>query len=109
MSTVLPMESIKGSLYFRTAQPGDQMKPLGFDGSRKLSDLLGEARLTPAARARLPIVCDMVGPIWAPGVCLDQRMRLQEGTGRSILLQFGPVHQNQSHNKETGAVQTAYR
>jgi tRNA(Ile)-lysidine synthase len=108
-STLLPMESIKGSLYFRTAQPGDQMKPLGFDGSRKLSDLLGEARLTPAARARLPIVCDMVGPIWAPGVCLDQRMRLQEGTGRSILLQFGPVHQNQSHNKETGAVQTAYR
>ena len=104
MTTLLPVDAIKGSLYFRTVQAGDQMKPLGFDGNRKISDLLGEARLTPAARARLPIVCDLVGPIWVPGVCLDQRMRLLAPTHRTIQLRFGPVPQNHSHNKETSVV-----
>ena len=67
--------TVRGGLHFRGFAPGDTMRPLGFDGTRKLSDLLSEAGLTPAARARLPIVCDLVGPLWAPGVCLDERAR----------------------------------
>jgi tRNA(Ile)-lysidine synthase len=104
MSALLPTGAIKGSLYFRTPQPGDTMRPLGFDGNRKLSDLLGEAKLTAAARARLPVVCDLLGPLWAPGVCLDQRMSLSAGASRAIKLHFGPVPENQRHNKETGVV-----
>ncbi|RYG23508.1 tRNA lysidine(34) synthetase TilS [bacterium] len=69
----------RGGLHFRGLAPGDTMRPLGFNGTRKLSDLLSEAGLTPAARARLPIVCDMVGPLWAPGVCLDERARPKGG------------------------------
>jgi tRNA(Ile)-lysidine synthase len=65
----------RGGLHFRGFAPGDTMRPLGFEGTRKLSDLLSEAGLTAAARARLPIVCDMVGPLWAPGDCLDERAR----------------------------------
>lgn len=79
----------KGSLYFRGVAPGDAMRPLGFDGTRKLSDLLAEAGLTPAARARLPIVCDLVGPLWAPGVCLDERGRPSEGG--TIVLRLEPM------------------
>jgi tRNA(Ile)-lysidine synthase len=84
-------DTVVGQLYFRTAKAGDEMQPLGFKGHRKLSDLLREARLTQSARARLPVVCDMVGPIWAPGVCLDERVRLDDAAKAAIILRFGPV------------------
>jgi tRNA(Ile)-lysidine synthase len=77
----------RGGLHFRGFAPGDTMRPLGFDGTRKLSDLLGEAGLTAAARARLPIVCDMVGPVWAPGVCLDERARPKGGAAVALRLE----------------------
>lgn len=102
LEVLVPKEAVKGTIYFRSASPGDSMRPLGFDGSRKLSDIMSEAKLTLAARARLPIVCDMVGPIWAPGVCLDNRMKLTEQQGTAILLRFGQVPQDPSHNMETG-------
>lgn len=84
----LNLKETKGTLYFRTAAPGDQMRPLGFGGRRKLSDMLSEAGLTAAARARLPIVCDMLGPIWAPGVCLEERVRPAENTTTVLRVQF---------------------
>ncbi len=80
---------VKGPLYFRTVEPGDVMRPLGFDGRRKLTDILSSARLTEAARRRLPIVCDLLGPLWAPGVCLDERARPEEGV--VLRLQFAPL------------------
>jgi tRNA(Ile)-lysidine synthetase-like protein len=65
------------------------MQPLGFEGKRKLSDLLSESKLTAAARARLPIVCDLVGPIWAPCVCLDERVRASKESKSTVILRFG--------------------
>lgn len=80
----------KGTLYFRTAESGDTMQPLGFSGRRKLADLMSEAGLSLAARRRLPIVCDMVGPVWAPGVCLSERVRKGPETSSVIVVEFGP-------------------
>lgn len=102
LEVVIPKSAVKGGLYFRSPAAGDSMRPLGFDGSRKLADLLSEAKLTQAARARLPIVCDMLGPIWAPGVCLDNRMKLEQASGSAILLRFSQVGRDPSHNMETG-------
>ncbi len=91
LETVFDKAKVSGPLYFRTAQPGDQMRPMGFDGRRKLSDLLSEAKLTQAARARLPVVCDLVGPIWAPGVCLDERVRPTKDTESAIVISFSAL------------------
>ncbi len=81
----------QGELYFRSVQPGDSMQPLGFSGTRKLSDLLSEAKLTKAARSRLPIICDFVGPIWAPGVCLSHRIDKEPECERVLVLEFEPI------------------
>lgn len=81
----------QGELYFRSTQPGDSMRPLGFEGTRKLSDLLSEAKLTKVARARLPIICDFVGPIWAPGVCLSHRIDKEPECERVLVLEFEPI------------------
>jgi tRNA(Ile)-lysidine synthase len=91
LETTIDLARIKGPLHFRTLKTGDMMQPLGFSGRRKLSDLLSEAKLSNAARARLPIVCDMIGPVWAPGVCLDERARPIEKTTRVIVLRFGTL------------------
>jgi tRNA(Ile)-lysidine synthase len=88
LETALDLERVKGPLHFRTAKPGDTMQPFGFKGTRKLSDLLSEAKLTKAARARLPIICDMVGCLWAPGVCLDSRAAPDAETRRVVQLRF---------------------
>ena len=91
LAAALDSAQVKGPLHFRTMKPGDSMQPLGFNGRRKLSDLLSEAKLTQSARVRLPIVCDMVGPLWAPGVCLDERARPNASSTRVIMLRFGTV------------------
>ncbi len=91
LDTLIDTEAIKGSLYFRTIKAGDQMQPLGFSGRRKVSDILSESKLTIAARNRIPIVCDLVGPIWIPGVCLAERARQNTSTTTAIRLQFGPL------------------
>jgi tRNA(Ile)-lysidine synthetase-like protein len=91
LETEVDLGQVKGPLHFRTMQPGDSMQPLGFKGTRKLSDLLSEAKLTKAARTRLPIICDMVGCLWAPGVCLDSRAAPTEQTRRVAVLRFGPL------------------
>ena len=84
------LEAVRGNLHFRTAKAGDLMQPLGFSGRRSLADLMGEASLTLAARARLPIVSDMLGILWAPGVCLDERARSEPGKP-ALRIEFGPI------------------
>lgn len=88
MNVLLNPDVVKGGLYFRSVQPGDEMIPFGFDRARKLADILSEAKLTQAARQRLPIICDIVGPLWAPGVCLSERARLTANSKRAYRVRF---------------------
>ena len=92
LTVELPKDQVHGELYFRSCQTGDSMQPLGFDGTRKLSDLLSEAGLTPAARVRLPLICDFLGPIWAPGVCFSNRMYKSVECDSVVVLTFEPTN-----------------
>jgi tRNA(Ile)-lysidine synthase len=91
LAVALDPKKVKGQLYFRTVQAGDEMRPVGFDGHRKVSTLLSDAKLTRMARARIPIICDMVGPVWAPGICLDARVAAGDDTREVVQLRFQPV------------------
>lgn len=86
----LDSRCLAGQLYLRPVKSGDSLQPLGFEGSRKIADLMSEAGLTLAARARLPILCDMVGPVWIPGVCVDQRASARSETPQPLRITFGP-------------------
>lgn len=89
LTTAIKKEGARNGLYFRSFQEGDMIQPLGFSGMRKVSDLLGESKLTALARKRLPIICDIVGPIWIPGVCVSERIAAQLGE-EALVLSFGP-------------------
>ena len=56
-------------LRVRALRPGDRMAPRGGRGSRKLSDLLIDAKIPRQERARLPVLCDAAGAIlFVPGL-----------------------------------------
>jgi len=91
LEATLDSAQIKEPLHFRSVKPGDSMQPFGFTGRRKLSDLMSEAKLSQAARARFPIVCDMIGPLWAPGVCVEERARPKTESTQVIVLRFSSL------------------
>ena len=67
-----------GRLWVSVPAPGDVLCPLGMHGqSKKLSDLLGEARVPTAERARIPIVrtSPTGSVVWVAGVRPDERAR----------------------------------
>lgn len=82
---------VKGNLYIRSAEAGDRIQPLGMDGTKLLSDLYQEMRWTQLARRRIPVLCDLVGPIWIPGSTLSHRVRLDEESKGALNLRFGPL------------------
>lgn len=93
--------NLSNGLHARTIQPGERERPMGFEGSRKLTDLIAEAKLTQAARKRIPVICDMIGPVWIPGVCLMDRAAARgriQGSWRTF---FGPYRSNNSRTTET--------
>ncbi|MCC7435863.1 MAG: tRNA lysidine(34) synthetase TilS [Methanoregulaceae archaeon] len=90
MQVTLDLDSVRLPLNFRSLEPGDRIDPLGFEGHRKVSDLLSEAGLTLAARRRLPMICDILGVVWVPGVSVSNRASWQPNSKRGLRLNFRP-------------------
>lgn len=87
---------LKGGLHFRAPAPGDRMAPFGFDSERKLADLMSEAGLTPLARRRIPVVCDLVGPVWLPGIALAGRAAKSPETRTVLRATFAPLRESEA-------------
>lgn len=88
LDVVFDQSKTQGGLHFRASQPGDQIVPFGESKPRKVADLLANAKLTSTARRRLPIICDMIGPIWIPGIRLSERVRITPDTNKALRVQF---------------------
>jgi tRNA(Ile)-lysidine synthase len=54
-------------LIVRTRRPGDRIRPLGMNGSRKVQDVLTDAKVPPEARDRLPLLVVDDNVVWIPG------------------------------------------
>jgi tRNA(Ile)-lysidine synthase len=68
-------------LCLRPPRPGDRMAPRGGRGTRKLSDLLIDAKIPRATRATLPVLCDGAGTIlFVPGLRPSESGRPDRGT-----------------------------
>lgn len=82
----LDADAITGTVYFRSAQDGETFHAVGRPEARNLHDLMAGAKLTAAARRRLPIVCDLRGPVWVPAVGVAERARVRPETSRRLRL-----------------------
>ena len=71
------------TLTVRTWQPGDRIKPHQRP-IKKISDLLNEAKLDPAARARVLVLADEEGPLMILGGAVDERAVADGTSGGTI-------------------------
>ena len=62
------------------------MRPLGMDGSRKLSDLLIDAKVAQAATAGVPVVRDGERIVWLAGSADERGVPGRAGDGRAVRL-----------------------
>ena len=77
---VCPAAALRGNLRVRGWRRGDRVRPLGLGGSRRVSDVLREARVPATRRAAVPVVADDDGILWVVGLVRDERTRLLPGT-----------------------------
>ncbi len=63
-------------LYLRTPHRGDRMRPYGMQGSRKLQDIIVDAKVPADARAAVPILECRGQVAWVPGYRIAHPFRL---------------------------------
>jgi tRNA(Ile)-lysidine synthetase-like protein len=82
-------ERIGWPLVIRPRRPGDRMRPRGGAGSRKLSDLMIDAKIARQRRASVPVVTASDGAVlWVPGLRPAEAARPSSGTRRLLRLTF---------------------
>jgi len=69
------------ALTVRNRRNGDRLRPLGAVGSRRLKDILIDARVPRAERDRLPLLCVGDEIAWVPGITVNERFRLDPRSG----------------------------
>ena len=85
----IPAEARSARLWVDNPVPGDVMCPLGMSGrSKKVSDLLNEARIPVSERSGVPVVRTAPGGavVWVAGVRADERFKCTAATRVAYLL-----------------------
>ena len=91
LEAALDAAMFKGDLFARSLKRGDRIDPPGRGTKKPLADRLARAGIPEEVRGRLPIVCDMVGPVWAPVVGSDARCAPSEATTSFLSLRLSPI------------------
>ena len=69
----LAADAVAGGLWVRSRRPGDRMRPVGLEGTKKLQDIMVDAKVARGERDGVPVVVAEWGIVWVVGVCLDEQ------------------------------------
>jgi tRNA(Ile)-lysidine synthetase-like protein len=89
LSAAFDRESVRGSLSL-FSPPAGAYRPLGFRGSRKVSDQLSSAKLPMWLRRVVPVLADAEGPVWVLGSRIADRVRVRDSTCRTGYVRVRP-------------------
>lgn len=84
LEVYLDADAVKRPLTVRSRRPGDRMRPLGLGGTKKVQDILVDAKVSDEERGLVPIICDRSGLIWVVGHRLDERVAIGPRTQQVI-------------------------
>ena len=70
----------------RTPQPGDRIHPLGAPGAKPLRRFLTDRKVPLLLRPVLPVLADGNEILWAPGLAVSEKLRLESVPEGSIEL-----------------------
>jgi tRNA(Ile)-lysidine synthase len=93
LAAVLDADALQGPLTVAPVRAGDRMRPFGMEGSRKLSDILIDAKVPARARPLVPVVRDGERIVWVAGVRQSEEYRVRPGTTRTVRLRWEPRSQ----------------
>jgi tRNA(Ile)-lysidine synthase len=88
--TVVDADAVSGELSVTTVRTGDRMRPFGMSGSRKLSDILVDAKVPARMRPLVPVVRDGERIVWLAGVKSSEDYRVGPATTRTVRLVWEP-------------------
>lgn len=77
-------DTVSGELVVDALRDGDRMRPLGMSGSKKLQDLLTDAKVPRRLRASTPVVRDGERIVWVAGVRMSDEHKVTPQT-RSVM------------------------
>lgn len=86
MEEWLDFDAVRFPLVVRSRREGDRFWPLGAPGTKKLADFFKEQRIPSAARDRVAVLCDMLGPVWIVPYRIDERVKVTRSTRRVLRL-----------------------
>ena len=84
----LDADLIEGNIQVRPVKSGDKFRPLGLKGTKKLSDLLIDEKVTRELRRRTPIVETEGKIVWVAGIRIDDRYKVTERTKKTLILKL---------------------
>jgi len=79
-SVVIDAGMVRGELTVDSVREGDRMRPLGMTGTRKLSDILVDAKVPRRLRPAVPVVRDGDSIVWVAGVRMSDEYRVTRQT-----------------------------
>lgn len=79
-------DALRGQMVVDSPRAGDRMRPLGMAGTKKLSDLLVDAKVPRRKRPGTPVIRDGEEIVWVAGVRLSERYKVGPETRRAIRL-----------------------
>ncbi len=83
------LDRLTRPLSVRKFAPGTRIRPFGSTGTKRITDLLGEAGIPRRSRPTWPVVTDAAQVIWVPGARAAHVARVSDGTRRILELSLG--------------------
>lgn len=85
-TVVIDLGKARGELTVDAPRAGDRIRPLGMEGTRKLSDLLIDAKVPKRLRQAVPVVRDGEHIVWVAGLRMSEDYRVTESSERTVRL-----------------------
>lgn len=83
----LDLDALVWPLTIRSRLPGDTIKVMGLNGSKKVKDIYIDDKIPSSERSVIPLVCDGLGNIvWIPGVRRSVHAAVGRQTAKVLLL-----------------------
>ena len=83
---LIDADVVGDTLVVDSVRPGDRIRPLGMVGTRKVADVLTDAKVPRRKRGVTPVVRDGERIVWVAGVRLADEVKITETTRRALKL-----------------------
>lgn len=87
-AVVIDADRLTGPLTVDSMRPGDRMRPLGMGGTRKLQDVLTDAKVPRRLRPMTPVVRDGEAVVWVAGVRMSEDYAIGATTERAVRIEW---------------------